>query len=86
MARLRVMKQEVTILAEQRGHALFLWRKHPEHNHGRVIEEVPPSFETVCARCAEKFSVESHKRAPYIAGPINSRCDGQRCAAKGECK
>lgn len=72
MARLRTVKNEITILAEQLGHALFLWRKHPERKP-ECIEDAPPSFETVCARCQEHFKVEG-KRAPWISGAPNLQC------------
>jgi hypothetical protein len=75
MARLRVMKKEATLLAENNGHALFLWRKRPERR-GRFVEAVPDSFETVCARCGEDFSLACpcSPRSPHVAGPINQTC------------
>jgi hypothetical protein len=75
MARLRTVKNEITILAETLGHALFLWRKHPEIKPTER-EDAPPSFETICAFCGERFEVEGI-RAPYVSGPANHRCTGK---------
>lgn len=77
MARLRTMQKEVTLLAENRGHALFLWRRHPERDHGAIKEIAPPSYETPCARCGETFKVEiidGHRKAPHVCGPVNCQC------------
>jgi hypothetical protein len=73
MARIRVVKKEGTIIAEKRGHGLFLWRQHPRREFGVQVEAVPPSFETSCARCEEHFLVEG-ARNPIVAGPINMPC------------
>jgi hypothetical protein len=73
MAKIKVVKKEVTIIAEQRGHGLFLWHRHPER-HGRFFEFMPPTYETLCARCGEPFRVEGEP-SPYIAGPVNAACE-----------
>lgn len=63
MAKLRVVKKEVTIIAENRGHGLFLWKKSPNGSR----------FETACARCGEEFAVAGIKKC-NVAGAVNYPC------------
>jgi hypothetical protein len=70
IAKLRVMKKEVTMHAERRGHGLFRWK--PTVEPGQPVEHV----ETLCARCGEEFSIDGVHKCE-IAGPVNQPCGGK---------
>jgi hypothetical protein len=67
MAKIRTVEKEITILAETRGHALFLWHK------GK-----PPLSETrtCCIECGEEFTVTG-QRSCRIEGPANQPCSSR---------
>ncbi len=72
MARLRTVEKEATLIAESRGHALFLpWRRRDE-------EDGDPLSSTSCARCGETFQIkvaQHHRKQPHVAGPVNAPCE-----------
>lgn len=77
MAKLRVMKKEVTILAERNGHGLFIWQHrragNPTYLGARLQEGVDEKVKTLCALCGEEFTITG-THGCYLHGPVNHRC------------
>jgi hypothetical protein len=73
MARIRIVEKEATLIAENRGHALFMpWRRRKDDGDAIVSAE--------CARCGEEIGVQvagHHRKTPHVSGPVNCACAPQ---------
>jgi hypothetical protein len=73
MAKIRVVEKEATLIAESRGHALFMpWRRRKDDGDRIASAE--------CARCGESIVVQvanGHPKKPHVGGSPNCACVGR---------